>query len=135
MTTEHDHMMRPLSPADFPAVARLKNEINAAAGLLVVNTAEEVAEELSGPYVSLATDTVCVEADGTIVGYAHTVFLDSEEKELRCYVFGGVHPSMRGRGIGSAMLSWGTARAAVQLESNPLALPAMRALDLAGYAP
>ena len=133
MTTEHDHMMRPLSPADFPAVARLKNEINAAAGLLVVNTAEEVAEEFSGPYVSLATDTVCVEADGTIVGYAHTVFLDSEEKELRCYVFGGVHPSMRGRGIGSAMLSWGTARATEQLESNPLALPAaVRASSLDG---
>jgi mycothiol synthase len=122
-----------MTPADFAAVARLKNDVNAGAGLLVVSTAEEVAEELSGPYVTLETDTVCMERDGIIVGYAHTVFLDSEEKELRCYVFGGVHPAMRGRGIGSAMLSWGTARAGAQLQANPLGLPtAVRAASLDG---
>jgi len=127
------HALRPMTPVDFPAVARLKNEINAAAGLHVVSTAEEVSEEMTGPYVSLATDTVCVESDGALVGYAHTVFLDSEEKELRCYVFGGVHPAWRGRGIGSAMLSWGTARATEQLQANPLGLPvAVRAASLDG---
>ncbi|MFM8826626.1 MAG: GNAT family N-acetyltransferase [Actinomycetota bacterium] len=135
MHTDIPHTLRPIVPADFPAVSRLKNDINTAAGLLVVSTVEEVTEEFSPPYVDPSTDTVCVESGGDIVGYAHTVFLDSEEKELRCYVFGGVHPSVRGTGIGSAMLTWGIGRARRQLSANPLGLPvAVRAASLDGDA-
>lgn len=129
----HGGAMRPVTPSDFPALARLMNEINAGTGLLLVHSPEEVAEDLSLPYVDLATDAVCIEEDGEIVGHAHTYFVDSAERELRCYVFGGVHPSARERGIGSRLVAWGVGRARELVAANPHGLPvAIRAETAAG---
>ena len=131
--TGTDRTMRPLETADFARLAVLQNAVNSAAGWHMVTSGEELEDEISAPYVSLPADGRCIEADGVLVGYVHTYMVDSTERELRCHVFGGVHPDHRRRGHGTALLGWGVARALEQLGSNPLGLPtAVRVESMAG---
>ena len=75
-------------------------------GLVLVQSHEELEEELSGPYCHLENDVIVVEKNSEIVGIGYTIFLPSETKEERCYIFGGVDPDFRRQGIGTSIMNW-----------------------------
>ena len=108
---------------DLEPLVELKNAVNSAAGIAQRSTVEETTEELSVPYVNRATDVFCAEENGVLVGYAHTYFVDSTEREVRCYVFGGTHPQHTGRGIGTTLTRTAVARAQELLATGTPGLP------------
>lgn len=118
-----EHRLEQVTPADFVGIAALRTAVNTVDGRPMVSTADEISEEWTPPYVDLLRDVRVVREHGRIVGNVFTYFLDSEEKELRCYVFGGVHPDHRGRGIGRALMHWGVAHGRALLETHPSTLP------------
>lgn len=81
----------------------------------MVNTVDELDEELNSSYCRWDDDLVGAFLDDELVGYQYTYHLPSDEVAARCYVFGSTHPHFRGRGVGSAMLKWGVERARQRL--------------------
>ncbi|WP_104177812.1 GNAT family N-acetyltransferase [Cryobacterium sp. Y50] len=66
---------------------------------------------------------VGVDAAGRIVAVAMVMFPPRQVSLVRSMPIGGVHPSLRGRGIGRQLLAWQLARAKQQLASSPKTLP------------
>jgi ribosomal protein S18 acetylase RimI-like enzyme len=64
-----------------------------------------------------------VEVSSKIVGLAYTIFLPSETKEERCYIFGGVLPEFRQSGIGTALMSWAIKHGEQLLHSTGRTIP------------
>lgn len=112
-----------MRPGDVPAVVAMINRSDAADGVPMVKRADELVEELAADGVSYDDDVRLAVVDGRIVGWTHTLFLPSPVREVRCYVFGEVDPDYRGRGIGSALLAWATARARQLLLTGGTGLP------------
>jgi len=104
-------VIRPLEPGDLPRLAEVFAAAFAAHGHTVVTTAEELAEEFQPPHCDPRTDAVVAVENGRIIGGAHTIFLPSTEREVRCYLEGKVDPPSRGRGAGGALLDWSLGRA------------------------
>ncbi|MFM9225625.1 MAG: GNAT family N-acetyltransferase [Actinomycetota bacterium] len=114
--------IRPVEPGDLPRLAEVFAAAFAAHGHTVVTTAEELAEEFQPPHCDPRTDAVVAVENGRIFGGAHTIFLPSTEREVRCYLEGKVDPASTGRGAGSALLDWSLGRA-FELLSAETALP------------
>ena len=114
---------RPFREDDILGIVNVKNAVNQSLGVKLMTALQEITEELSPPYVSADDDVFCAEENGTLLGYAHTYFVDSTEKEVRCYVLGGTHPAHVGRGIGTALTTRAIGRARQLLESGAPALP------------
>jgi mycothiol synthase len=72
--------------------------------------AEGLAEYLVNDRIDLDRDTVAVLAGDELVAYASTVDLGDHRDEYAVMLSGCVHPRVRGRGIGRALLGWETAR-------------------------
>lgn len=118
-----EHLLEQVTPDQFAHIASLRSAVDLADGRPIVSTEDEIAEEWVLPYVDLARDVRVVRVDGRPVGNVFTYFLDSEEKELRCYVFGGVHPEHRGCGMGRVLMEWGVGHARALLEARQSTLP------------
>ena len=88
--------------ADVRAVTALIQAAEVAAHGEAETVEDEVSESWARPTLDLAADVVLVLADGAVVGVAETYRGRGE---------GYVHPSHRGRGIGTALVGWWTARA------------------------
>lgn len=105
------------------------NRAQWADGIMQVRTVEELTEDLEADDVDLAADmhVAVVDGesadDGAIAGFVHTLLLPSEVLHVRCYVFGDVEPAWRGQGIGTALMTWGIARARQQLDACATTLP------------
>jgi mycothiol synthase len=115
---------------DLPAIVDLKNAVNLATGVALRCTFEEIDEEFSPPYVNRSTDVFCAEENGQLIGYAHTYFVDSTEREVRCYVFGGTHPGHTGRGVGTTLTTMAMERARELLDSGHEGLPRRLRADI-----
>ncbi|MFM8267626.1 MAG: GNAT family N-acetyltransferase [Ilumatobacteraceae bacterium] len=116
-------LLRPLAVADLPAVVELMNDARRVDGSSEVMTLDELADELDGDRVVLETDTRIALDGDTIVGVVYTFNLPSDVREVRCYVFGTVHPEHRRRGIGTELMQWAIERARVQVSAGPSNLP------------
>lgn len=111
--------LRPLSAADLPAVVELMNDARRVDGSSEVMTLAELADELDDDRVVLETDTrIAVDGD-TIVGIVYTFNLPSDVREVRCYVFGTVHPAHRRHRIGTELMQWAIERARAQVSAGP----------------
>ncbi|MCU0261465.1 MAG: GNAT family N-acetyltransferase [Ilumatobacteraceae bacterium] len=121
--------LRPLTPDDLPEVCALHNRSEAFDGVPRVLSLDELVEELESHHVDLGTDARLALVDGELAGYVYTLYLPSEVKEERCYVFGEVEPRLRRRGVGSALLQWGAARGEEQLRSSGRDLPRFLRVD------
>jgi mycothiol synthase len=78
---------------------------------------EELRVEWNTPHFDLARDTRCILApDGAFVGY---VELWDSAPHIVLWSWGRVHPDVRGRGLGTAMLAWTEARAQASLPGAP----------------
>lgn len=95
---------RPLRDSDYDLVAALFNEGSIADGRPMSQVGEEIREEFESLPVDLDTNTFSAWHGDQLVGATYAYHLRSEERQECCYVFGSVHPSFRGQGIGRQLL-------------------------------
>ncbi len=117
---------------DLPMVVYLLNQRQMAPAAFRV---EDLRVEWQSPRFNPAMDVRMVfDPREYLVGFIQ-VSLDNEHP----FLWGCVHPDYEGRGIGSALLSWGEARVRLELDSLPsgawsaphfAALPVQRAHEL-----
>jgi len=115
--------MRAAQLSDMASIASLLTAVFAHDGIPIVQTVEELTEEFAGPCCVFANDVMVVECSSAIVGVVYTYFLPSESKEERCYIFGGVLPEFRRRGIGEMLTKWAVEHGESLLLSTGRALP------------
>lgn len=127
--------LRPVTVDDRPAIHVVVLAANEFDGLPIVVTLDEIEEDLDDESVVLADDArVAVDdSTGEVVGYAFAYHMPSDVGLERCYVFGDVHPKWRRRGVGSALLTWGTQRAGELLRSSGTDLPKFIRVDAYDY--
>ncbi len=128
--------LRPFEASDADAVLQAHRRAEAFDGVLRVLEADELSEQLDDDPARWATDTRVALWDGEVVGNAYTMFLPSEVKEIRCYLFGQVDPDFRGRGVGTDLLRWARERGTEQLRAARGSLPEyLRVLAMEGNKP
>ncbi len=112
--------LRPVQPAvDAAALVALTNADAAHVGNPIRDSVDEMMEELTGSEIEVARDTlIALSADGTAIGWAFANRVTDPDKP-RVYLFGRVHPTHQGRGIGRALLRWAKARAEEILDGHP----------------
>jgi GNAT superfamily N-acetyltransferase len=100
-------------------------------------TREEILDELTHSWVHLARDSiVAVErATGDIVATGLDIVPPGQETLVRVILFGGVHPSWRGTGIGAVLAGWQQARAIEQLAASDKTLPGWIVVQTESRAP
>ena len=117
------HNLRHATVADLPALADLLTKVFTHDAIPIVQTVEELEEELFGESCRLEHDVMVVEIGSQIAGVTYTYFLPSETKEERCYVFGGVSPEFREQGVGAALMTWAVKHGEDLLQSTGRTLP------------
>ena len=115
--------LRQATPSDLTEIAALLSEGLSFDGLVFVQTAEELAEEFDGTYCSLDQDVIVAVQESSIIGVGYTIFLPSETKEERCYIFGTTKPEFRGNGVGTGVMQWATEYGESLLRSTNQTLP------------
>jgi ribosomal protein S18 acetylase RimI-like enzyme len=96
---ESGDRLRPATFEDVDAITSVVAAAELAAHGVVDVDREDVEAELSLPSVEPGKHSVVIEADGSVVAWA---LLEAE----RGAAYADVHPSRRGKGIGSALLEW-----------------------------
>jgi GNAT superfamily N-acetyltransferase len=115
--------LRPITPADLPAVHALCRAIEAADGVPVTTPLEEFHDWLDDPYLDMAADTRLVEEDGRPIAWGRIWHRPSGVREERAFTLGGVAAEHRGRGVGSGLLRWQLERATAILRAASTTLP------------
>jgi len=115
--------LRKATDSDLPEIAALLSEGLSFDGLVFVQTAEELAEEFDGTYCDLDQDVIVAVHESIIIGVGYTIFLPSEIKEERCYIFGTTKPEFRGNGVGTVVLQWATEHGESLLRSTNRTIP------------
>jgi mycothiol synthase len=95
---------RPAIADDLDAVVALVEAAQVAGMGATENAREELTWFWHLPHVDLARDTVLVEAGGNLAGYGDALWDPASPGPL--VGSGAVHPSHRGRGIGTAIARW-----------------------------
>jgi mycothiol synthase len=86
---------------------------------------DDLLEELTGSYQTPARDSVIgIDADGTARAFGHVTALPGKTLR-RAFLWGGVHPDWRRRGIGRGVLHWQTERAHEALAEHVARDPTM----------
>jgi len=122
--------LRQATHSDLPEIAALLSEGLSFDGLVFVQTAEELAEEFDGTYCSLDQDVIVAIYESSIIGVGYTIFLPSETKEERCYIFGTTKPEYRNNGVGTAVMKWATEHGESLLRSTKRTLPKFLRSDM-----
>lgn len=104
---------RPLTAADVPAWARLLAAIEATDRTGENYGEADLAEELADPALDLARDTlVAATPEGELLAFGGLRGSASIRDADRIWLDGGVHPAVRGRGLGRRVLAWQERRGA-----------------------
>ena len=127
---------RPLDAQDTGALFTLIAAIEAADRPPYRTSAIEVEEMVEGDWKDLAADTIVgVDASGELRAYATVEVRPGDVSTIRAFVVGGVHPQVRGVGIGTALVAWMTARARAKLAARTDRCPGRIAAYLDDSAP
>ena len=121
--TAFQFQLRQATSTDLPEIAALLSEGLSFDGLVFVQTADELAEEFDGTYCSLDHDVIVAIHESSIIGLGYTIFLPSETKEERCYIFGTTKPEFRGNGVGTAVMQWASEHGESLLRSTNRTIP------------
>lgn len=81
-------------------------------------TLDDIAQSFAGMPVN-SPDVLVAEEDGAMVGYGRLTWWTEEDGTGVYLARGWVRPEARGRGIGSALLVWGEARARAHAAGQP----------------
>ncbi len=93
--------------ADHQAMAELNTATRAANGMVEVTTAEELAVSYAHLVnCDLGRDFVAAELDGRLVGYGRNWWVDRNDGTRAFDSLCHLEPTVRGRGIGTAMFAW-----------------------------
>jgi len=114
---------RPLRDTEYDALAALLNVASMVDGRAQHVVGEELREEFESMPINPKIDTLTAWQGNQLVGAVYMMYLRSDVREERCYVFGTVHPDHRGAGIGRRLLEWGLARGTDLLQSSGNDLP------------
>ncbi|MCR8670466.1 GNAT family N-acetyltransferase [Agrococcus sp. HG114] len=110
---------------DAERVTALNNAMAEADRLPFRETVDEVRDELTAPWVDLASQSMLgFGADGALRAAGFVRTMPGDSTTVRAFVFGGVHPERRGEGIGRELLAWQVARARQLLAASGKELPA-----------
>ena len=123
---------RPLSDSDsdYDALARLLNMASIVDGRAQHQVGEEIRQDFESHPVDLANHTLAAWHDDQLVGAVYAFYLPSEVREVRCYLFGAVHPDQRGIGIGRRLMEWGLERGTELLKTSGNDLPKYLRVDV-----
>jgi mycothiol synthase len=117
--------------SDHPAMAALNTAVRRANGGIEIVSAEQLDVDYAHlPNCDLGQDFVAVEADGQLVAYGRVYWTDRNDGTRAFETICMVDPTVRGRGIGSALLAWQTRRSAEWMRL----LPDDRPVVAASYA-
>jgi mycothiol synthase len=111
--------LTPISPADLPEVVALLNRCHVADGPNIRIEVDEFRQELNSSLTTMSRDVRIHRDDGRVTGVVWTLHRPSSESPQRCDVEGYVDPTMRGRGLGRKLLTWGADHARELLTSVP----------------
>ena len=114
---------RPLTLDDVAAYVRLQEDVRAADAGTEVTTEDVARHELTDPHCPIATNTLTLALpDGSLAAsiMVHARLNGTESR--RVFLWGATHPEHRGRGIGTAIVAWGIARAEEILADQPAEL-------------
>lgn len=115
---------RPATQADIDGILILERAIGQADHPNHLATREDVAESFTFSYFDPESDSMIgLDAADVIVAYAAVMFPPGQKTLVRSLLHGGVHPHVRGRGIGRQLLDWQIGRAKQQLASSSKPLP------------
>ncbi|MDO8145176.1 GNAT family N-acetyltransferase [Isoptericola sp. 178] len=116
---------RPATADDAAVLLDLRNTIAEADAEPYRETLEELTELFDAPWRRFDDDSILgFDADGALRAYGHVETLPGDTRTLRAFLFGGVHPSRRGEGIGRELFAWQVARARQVLAESGKELPA-----------
>jgi mycothiol synthase len=117
---------RPLTLDDVAAYTRLLEEARIADGGEEVQTEEVTRHDLEDPNAPPATNSLVLELpDASLAGSIVLTERLHAAAARRIFLWGVTHPTLRGRGIGEALLRWGVDRAGEILAAQPDDLPAL----------
>lgn len=102
------HALRPARREDAEALAALETLLSVVDDTDEKMSVEDLLEDWETPGFELGRDVRVVEAGGTPIGWVN-VFLSATPRdgEINVHISGGVHPEHRGRGVGTALVTWG----------------------------
>ncbi|CAM3727713.1 GNAT family N-acetyltransferase [Isoptericola cucumis] len=141
---------RPAERSDAPALLALKNAVAEADREPYRETLAEVTELFDAPWRRLATDSLLgFDAAGDLRAYGYVDSMPGDTRIVRAFLFGAVHPQLRGRGIGRELFAWQVARARQVLAASGKEVPgrlavfveddkpaaALRLYERAGFTP
>ena len=140
---------RALSLGDVDALVALHEAVGAADAGEEVMTPELLRRQLGDPHSPAPTNTLALSLpDGSLAGAIVVQERLDAPDARRVALFGTTRPDLRGRGIGTALLAWGVARAEEVLSMQPAGPPgvveamvderradALALLEAAGFAP
>lgn len=115
---------RPATTDDIDAIFDCARAMDPVDHPNYVSTREEIAEDFEHSHVNPATDTMLgLDPDGRVLAWGFAVLSPGQETLVRSFLFGGVRPEARGRGLGRQLLSWQQSRGLGQLASSDKTLP------------
>jgi mycothiol synthase len=119
---------RAITPEDGAEWARLLMAVEESYGTEDFVAAEDLVEDLRDPDVDPERGTIAAFSAGSMIAYAGLRVSSGVTGRYEMDLYGAVHPSHRGRGLGTRLLAWAE-QAAVPLQEarhpgRPLALSA-----------
>ncbi|MGO3885702.1 MAG: GNAT family N-acetyltransferase [Mycetocola sp.] len=123
---------RPATPEDAEAIFALDVAIARVDQPDELPLLNHIIDELGFSYVDLQRDTILgFTADGDLRAAGRVVIPPGHDTRVQSYLNGGVHPELRGQGIGRELLRWQLERSAQQLAESGQSLPGW----MAAYTP
>ncbi len=104
--------LRPITPEDLPEVHGVMRRSEVKDNEPMVTQFDEVVSEYEAPFFDPESDSrLGVDREGRVVAWAKVWYRPSTVREHRAYLFGGVDPEWRRRGVGTAVFAWQLQRA------------------------
>ncbi|PVU81798.1 GNAT family N-acetyltransferase (plasmid) [Cellulomonas sp. WB94] len=127
---------RALGVQDAPELAVLVAAIEAADAEPFRTSLDEVTEWFDGEWKDHAHDTLAgSDTEGVLRAYAQVTTAPGDERVVRAFLTGGVHPAWRGRGVGRELVAWMEARGRQLLAASGKDVPGRLCAYLEDSAP